>query len=316
MNTLSPQDISEEISQPLQTQTFSQTNVTNLPSVLDLIRQVFAFVQAHFTGILSIFGVYIAGLLIPACVVGLIGFSLWNSQMLVSEVLPLLFAVGGAIFLLAYIIWSAVMGNAFAYFVVNNGFVENGVRGTFRAGLRLLIPGAWVSFLIMVPIFGGFMLFALPGIFLLVVFLCAYSVFLVEGKRGVAALAQSWYYVKGKWWSVFLLLAVWFLITWIVLSVVGMSIGFITSLFFGSKIGPIVQEVVTGILNFMVYGLAWIYYYHIYVALRALKPEPMTEDVERTMRRKVYAAFVIGVFGIIVFISLVIFLVSIAANIH
>lgn len=314
MNTLSPQENSEELAQSPEVGDVPRSEVVALPSAFELVRQVLVFVQAHARDLFSILGVYVAGLCVPAAALGLAGFLMWQFEIVTLEVFSLLSFVVGAVFLVLFIIWSAVAMNALSYFVVKNGSVEGGVRGAVRMGLRLLIPGAWVSLLIMVSIFGGFMLFAVPGIFLLVVFLCAYSVFLAEDKRGVAALAQSWYYVQGRWWSVFVLQFTWFLLTWIVLFIGSMGVTFFATTFFGEKVGATLEEVVSGILNFMIGVLAFIYYYRIYVALRALKPEPMTEDAERSMRRRVYTALVVGTFGIIIFISLVVFLLSVAAN--
>lgn len=313
MNTFSPQEDSQETRSAVEHVAVpSNESTADLPSAFALIQQSLSFVQTHARGLLAIWGVYVAGLLIPAGALGLAGFFAWYSGVVVPETLSLLFIVTGGVYLLFVLIWSVVAGNALAYFVVKNGFMEGGVRGIFRIGLRFVVPGAWVSLLMMVSVFGGFILFAVPGIFLWVVFLCAYSVFLAEGKCGMNALAQSWYYVQGRWWSVFVLQLVWSLLTWVVFFVVSMGITFFASVFFGEKIGSILEQIVSTILNFIVSILAWIYYYHIYVALRALKPEPMTEDVEKGMRRKVYIALIIGIFGVIVFISLVVFLMSVA----
>ena len=77
------------------------------------------------------------------------------------------------------------------------------VKPSVEIGRALFWPFLIVVLLQGLAVLGGLFLFALPGIWLSVVF--GYSVFLAveDGARGLDALAASHALVRGRWWAVF-----------------------------------------------------------------------------------------------------------------
>ena len=54
-----------------------------------------------------------------------------------------------------------------------------------------------------IVILGGSILFLIPGIIVSIYLMFVLFVFLFEKKRGIDALIQSAWYVKGFWWDLF-----------------------------------------------------------------------------------------------------------------
>ena len=85
------------------------------------------------------------------------------------------------------------------------GVAELPILGSdaYRFAFSRLGSILWVTFLSSLAIFGGALLLLVPGLFLLVRFLVAMPVLIVEDVRGRAALRRSWRLVKGDGWIVF-----------------------------------------------------------------------------------------------------------------
>jgi hypothetical protein len=80
------------------------------------------------------------------------------------------------------------------------------------AAVRLLAL-VWLSILAALLVAIGFVLFVLPGIYLLVAFAVAVPVLMIEGRRGLAALGRSRRLISGRWWATLArLIAAWLLI--------------------------------------------------------------------------------------------------------
>lgn len=77
-----------------------------------------------------------------------------------------------------------------------------GVGAACRAAWRRLLSYWWLQFLAGFVLFGGLILFLVPGVFLAVGFSIALFVFMVEDRKGIAALRASRAYVRGRWWNV------------------------------------------------------------------------------------------------------------------
>lgn len=68
---------------------------------------------------------------------------------------------------------------------------------------RLFFPMLWVGILTVLISLGGFILFILPGIYLMTALSFGYLFLLEKGLRGFKAITASYALVKGMWWAVF-----------------------------------------------------------------------------------------------------------------
>jgi hypothetical protein len=92
---------------------------------------------------------------------------------------------------------------------------------SFSFAAARLFALVWLSILAALLVAIGFLLFILPGIYLLVSFSVAVPVLMVEGRRGFAALARSRRLVGGRWWATFARL----IVAWVLLALVSIVIG-------------------------------------------------------------------------------------------
>lgn len=82
------------------------------------------------------------------------------------------------------------------------------IKKEITEAAKLILPAVLTSLLVSLAVFGGFLLFIIPGIIFSVWFTFSTYAVAVDGKRGVEALKTSKALVKGRWWSVFARLAV------------------------------------------------------------------------------------------------------------
>jgi len=76
-------------------------------------------------------------------------------------------------------------------------------KRAYQRGFSRILPFIWLSILLSLAFFGGLVLFFVPGLLLAVWLSVSAFVLFNEDKRGLAALAASWHYVKGYWLAVF-----------------------------------------------------------------------------------------------------------------
>jgi hypothetical protein len=77
------------------------------------------------------------------------------------------------------------------------------VNSAYKKAFSVAIPYLVVLLLSAIAVLGGSVLLIIPGIIANVYFMFVIFVFLFEGKRGLDALAQSAWYVRGLWLDVF-----------------------------------------------------------------------------------------------------------------
>lgn len=125
--------------------------------------------------------------------------------------------------------------------VVSDSYVggKSDARSSLAFAGRRLHSLVWVGFLtifyifliavvaVLAALFVGplVILFAVPAIWLWVSWSFAPTAFLVEGVKGRAALSRSFDLVKGRWWSVFWVLVLSFIISSIVSFGIGLILG-------------------------------------------------------------------------------------------
>jgi hypothetical protein len=109
--------------------------------------------------------------------------------LLAAVILPILLGMGGLL----------AGGLALTYAVADE---DTGIGGAIAKALKNLGPFAWFSAWKEFQIFAGSLLY-FPGIVFQVWYAFAPFVFVLEGQRGINALARSRHYVEGRWSEVF-----------------------------------------------------------------------------------------------------------------
>jgi len=111
-----------------------------------------------------------------------------------------------------------------------------------RSAWSLFFPFLWIGILSGLASIGGFLLFVLPGIWLVVVFRFAYYFLFLEDRRGTQALAASAALVKGHWWKLFfrmLIMGLMYVI--LALALVSIITGFIGAMAGAAKFNLLVR---------------------------------------------------------------------------
>jgi hypothetical protein len=194
-----------------------------------------------------------------------------------------------------------------------NGSSEGGIAGAYRRATTLFFPFLWISILTGLAAWGGILLFIVPGIYIgLALFFSSY-ILVVENKRGLDALVQSWHYVKGHWWDLFVKMLYFgfiMLLVFIAMAIVGAIISAVTGSTFSIPKSAIThgeQNVVVSILQQIVSALfitplTIIYSYLLYQAARIMKPEPVTVEEAHSSRTKIIIFSVLGIVAIAAFV--------------
>lgn len=73
----------------------------------------------------------------------------------------------------------------------------------YHAGWHLFWPLLWVTILVCFTMFGAGAMLVIPGVWIVMMLIFANYILVIENKKGMPALLQSYAYVKGYWWAVF-----------------------------------------------------------------------------------------------------------------
>ncbi len=103
----------------------------------------------------------------------------------------------GAFFCILIGLWSQTS----LYYAVNED--SAGVKQSLATAWKKIASFFWVSLLVSLAVFGGFILLIIPGIIFSVWFTFSVFVFICEGLKGSSALKRSKQLVQGHWWPVF-----------------------------------------------------------------------------------------------------------------
>ena len=112
------------------------------------------------------------------------------------------FAASGILAIFSLLITQVLVGAlawAIARAVVGR---EATVEESYRFGMARLWSILWVGILVGLAAFAGFVLFVIPGFFVLVRLSVAIPALVVERRRGGEALSRSWSLVRGHGWRV------------------------------------------------------------------------------------------------------------------
>ena len=126
-------------------------------------------------------------------------------------------------------------------------------RGSLSFAFHRLPSILWVSLLAGLAAFGGAILCIIPGIYWGVAFSLGVPVLMSEGRKGTEALGRSRALVKGFWWRVFAVVALGYLLSGILGTLIsGLVLG-LTSISAGStSIAAIVVSIIGGTVSKLV----------------------------------------------------------------
>jgi hypothetical protein len=123
-------------------------------------------------------------------------------------------------------------------------------KTSLGAGLKRVPTGIGSFFIAIVPLIVGFLLCILPGIWLAVMWSMVVPVLAVERLGAGASLGRSWKLVKNRFWPVLGVLALSFLITLVIQSVLSAVVT--ASFFLSGSIGLEIQALVNAISRILV----------------------------------------------------------------
>lgn len=167
-------------------------------------------------------------------------------------------------------------------------------------------PLIWKYFLVQLLagalVLSGYMLLIIPGIILSIWFAFSSFTFLVDGKRGVAALISSRDYMKNYATTVVLYFIGWGFITSVLLNM-------IPSYIFEQMDANWMSGILSLITSFVVAPLTIIFTYNIYQSLRKIKG-PLKAKIEDSRKKKYYMILILPLFVLLGVIILAVNLIS------
>lgn len=97
------------------------------------------------------------------------------------------------------ILISQIWGQIALIYAIKDEQEKIGTIEAYRRGRTKILPYLWVSILVGIITFIGFILLVIPGIIFFIWFILALYVLIVEDLRGMKALSKSREYVHGYW---------------------------------------------------------------------------------------------------------------------
>ncbi|MCB9812559.1 hypothetical protein H6778_02790 [Candidatus Nomurabacteria bacterium] len=163
-----------------------------------------------------------------------------------------------------------------------------------------IFPFLWVSILTVLIVYGGMVLFVVPGIILSVLLAFSQVVFVAEGRRGLDALLRSRQLVLGRWWGIFGRLLGFGLLLYIVVLIPFAIL--VVLLGEGSLLAELLYQVINAVLAVvMLFGM-----YTLYKARAQQQPTTAFVPTEARTKYKLLAALglLLPIIGIGVAVSL------------
>ncbi len=192
-----------------------------------------------------------------------------------------------------------ILSLAFFVAIVGDGI---SFRAAYEKGLSLIVPYLWVTLLEALAVWGGLVLFIVPGLILCILLSFSTYVLLAEDRRGLPALAQSWHYARGHvgqivWRELFLLVSMLPFVAAIMLLV-----------FLPWKEGPLLflgaQLASSALSTFVLGPLTAIYSFGLFRALKEHSATPLREEDVQHIKRNIRNLITIGILGLIALIAL------------
>lgn len=266
-----------------------------------LIRRALQRYRDEARAVLGLAGLYAASIIGLAVVAGAV--ALGGLIALRGDTLVLV--IGG--FVLALL---AGFGLLWLTAVFNLAFVElaaadepQSMWAVFDRGRRGALAYLWLIVVQAAFVVGGYVLFIVPGIIFSVLAAVSAFVFVAEDKRGVAAIARSWTYIRNRKWAV-----LWRLFVYGVLLAIVFVVARIVVLLVTRNMGPFatyaISEVVSlGLDFFVAVPVSVLFMGALYKSVRATRPEPPEEDAGERERHGTIIGF--SLFGMLVMFAYV-----------
>ena len=240
----------------------------------DLFKNSFEFYKRHLSNILVL-------MLIPLVYNLAVVFLIGRVQGVIYTVLLVLLGIG---MFLSYI--------AFMQYIARDG--QGSVGEMFSTSLKYILPLIWVQLLVGFVVFGGFILFVVPGIIFSIYLGVVIWALFSEGRRGMNALVTSWHYVRGHGWAVFgrqLVLGLFAVVFTLIFS--GGTIFAEINSAPGTYVPGVGYAVNAFASNLFLTPFAIIYGYLMYKSLRSIKGAIGLESEEAKKTRKLLVGFAI-----------------------
>ena len=172
---------------------------------------------------------------------------------------------------------------------------------SYGVGFKLFWPGVWIAILTALAVFGGFVLFIIPGIMLAIQITLSTYVLVMEDKHGLQALATSREYIKGYWWAFWgrsLLLSLCMIALMVVLYFPAIII-----------LGKVLSALIYGVIMLFFIPFSIAYHLEIFQNLRRIKPNVEVDSLKaKTGFLKTMMVF--GIVAIVGFMIAVAFAIS------
>ena len=165
---------------------------------------------------------------------------------------------------------------------------QKGVVPALSEALKNLGGYLWVTILVTLIVTGGLVLLMVPGIIFSIWFALAAYIFVIEGKKGMAALLTGREYTRNRWWPVFGRI----LVLVGVAIVAGIAVSILEGIF-GEGMGRILGYLV----NILFAPFAITYLYSLYKDVAATRVE-----VEPTGGKGMFIGF--AIFGLLIWLIL------------
>ncbi len=291
-----------------------QTTKPSLPSVLDLFNQTISFYRSRFNLFFKILAILFF-LWLVSIFIGLVGVMKAFSPGMIQD--PNFYYI----FLTIILLLVFVPFHLLSLYATLAVIVEEGhtLKSAYQKGLKLFFPLFWTTVIFSFTVLGGVFLFLIPGLILGVYLSLFPYVVLSEERRGISALARSWYYVKGYWWSVF-----WrYLFFAFCLSSLSSVVLVIMSLVIKPRLADLIENLdlpllvfegflgfIVNMINFFIMTigtqLMFIYAYKIYLSLKNIKESALIPEDEEKSKIKIRIFAIIGfvIFAFILFAPL------------
>ena len=160
-------------------------------------------------------------------------------------------------------------------------------RSSLSYALRRAPSLLWLTALYLLGVLIGSIFLVAPGVWLCIAWAFATPILLTEGLKGQRALARSHGLVKGRWWRTFGVIALGFILAWVVRSVV-LAL-FLAAIFFGSDNDALVLvlSALAGVVGLLITtpllaALLTVVYFDLRVRKEAFDLELLAEGIGGT----------------------------------
>ena len=236
------------------------------------------------------------GVIIALAVLLLVGGTLEHTSGLFSFGI---FAIDFVLGVLAMYIF--LTGSIGLMFVIAEGTAtQGGWSGALRRA-RPLVPSYFVlTFMLCLSMLGGYALVLIPGIYVSGLLSCAGWVFLLENKRGWAAITRSAQLAYGRWWPVFGRVCIAGLLAAVVNAILS------------AILRPLHIDFIASIVSALVFQpIVVIFVYQLYLSLKETYVETEISRNEAGFKKQLTGFMAVGVLGAICFLVLIPVLVTV-----